>query len=428
MFLPEVSRLKPYHDISRTDLLRSYLGLPDSLDDQDAIFFRIYQQSHRFHSMLLGLIIFYECVMLVLMASRPGGPFLHLRRLTYILLYLSLLAATIFVLLYTRQLGRQMPQMIRRYFGVYHLYVVFLNLWSVGITLNDQLGGNSLIVYTCIVLSTAFFSMMSPWKSALLYLSDFILLNLMLPFFPCPNGLDQRFSNGINSLFLSLLALALSIYTYRSQIRLKADELLIERQYEEIQRSHQILRQEVMSDTLTGLHNRRYLHRTVAERFRRCREDGESAACIMLDIDHFKRYNDRYGHPQGDRLLQQMAQFLLHHDALKEADIIRYGGEEFALFLYGPVCAQALEIARRVVDSLARKQLPHWDNEGRRVTLSAGVCAEIPIPSDGTLEELIARADTALYEAKRTGRNRAVACPFRSSGSQKSASECGIPI
>ena len=148
----------------------------------------------------------------------------------------------------------------------------------------------------------------------------------------------------------------------------------------------------------------------------------------MLDIDHFKRYNDRYGHPQGDRLLQQMAQFLLHHDALKEADIIRYGGEEFALFLYGPVSAQALEIARRVVDSLARKQLPHWDNEGRRVTLSAGVCAEIPIPSDGTLEELIARADTALYEAKRTGRNRAVACPFRSSGSQKSASECGIPI
>ena len=65
MFLSEVSRLKPYHDISRADLLRSYLGLPDSLDDQDAIFFRIYQQSHRFHSMLLGLIIFYECVMLL---------------------------------------------------------------------------------------------------------------------------------------------------------------------------------------------------------------------------------------------------------------------------------------------------------------------------------------------------------------------------
>ena len=59
-----------------------------------------------------------------------------------------------------------------------------------------------------------------------------------------------------------------------------------------------------------------------------------------------------------------------------------------------------------MVDSLARKQLPHWDNEGRRVTLSAGVCAEIPIPSDGTLEELIARADTALYEAKRRGKNQ----------------------
>ena len=403
-FCLEVSLLKK-DDMSRSAILRAFLGLPGSLPDQDAIFYRVYSQFHRFYNILLVLIILYECLMLVMLSFRPGGPFLHARRTAYCTLYLILIAVTLFFLLYSRHLTGKMPQMVGSYFRWTHFYVIFINIWAVALTFNDHLGGNGLSVYTCILLSTAFFSLMQPWKSILLYFGDFLLLNLLLPFFPSPGDLDQSFNIGMNSLFITLLALALSIYTYHNQIKHKADELLIERQYKEIQHANQLLSRENITDTLTELYNRRYLYQTVVERFQHSQETGDSIACLMIDLDHFKSYNDRYGHPKGDRLLRRIAQFFCQHEALQGADIIRYGGEEFAIFLYGSNATLATEKAQRIVSSLQEQQLPHWDNQGHYVTIRIGVCKEIPISANSTLERLIFRADSALYEAKHIGRN-----------------------
>jgi diguanylate cyclase (GGDEF)-like protein len=144
-------------------------------------------------------------------------------------------------------------------------------------------------------------------------------------------------------------------------------------------------------DALTGLPNRRASTDELPRFLDEARQDGTAFSVGMLDLDHFKAYNDRYGHPAGDRLLKEAA--AAWHSALRRSDILaRYGGEEFIVLLPGA----GLEEATGVVERL-RPVTPHDQ------TFSAGIASW-----DGTesSEELIARADAGLYTAKRSGRDR----------------------
>jgi len=152
-------------------------------------------------------------------------------------------------------------------------------------------------------------------------------------------------------------------------------------------------------DWLTGLDNvRRFdaaINRMVAY--------GERFALLFIDIDHFKRINDTYGHPAGDVVLRDLGGVLAR--ACRSFDIIsRYGGEEFAILLSGCTCAKALEVAERVRAGTAAHSFVLPDGRKLRITVSIGV-AGYP-NSARTAEELIRRADNELYAAKITGRNR----------------------
>jgi diguanylate cyclase (GGDEF)-like protein len=128
----------------------------------------------------------------------------------------------------------------------------------------------------------------------------------------------------------------------------------------------------------------------------------------MIDIDDFKSVNDTYGHPQGDVVLRQVARVL--RDSSREADApARYGGEEMALILPHTDLEGSYAIAERVRTAIEALRVPRVDQTGvLRVTASLGVAAT----SDGVKEELIADADTALYAAKRQGKNRTIRAPF----------------
>lgn len=152
-----------------------------------------------------------------------------------------------------------------------------------------------------------------------------------------------------------------------------------------------VLEQEANLDPLTGVANRRRWDRALADAMRDCAANGESLSVVMVDLDHFKRFNDTYGHPAGDRHLQAVARLLV--DATRRHDLVaRLGGEEFAVLLIG----SEADDARRVVDRV-QPRIPGGQ------TMSAGV-AEWNGSESG--EELIARADLALYRAKAAGRNR----------------------
>lgn len=174
------------------------------------------------------------------------------------------------------------------------------------------------------------------------------------------------------------------------------------RQRDELAASKVALQELATHDPLTGLYNRRFLDATFRRECARSEREGQPMAIIMLDVDHFKKVNDRYGHAAGDEVLKALAE-LLHKSSRKSDLVCRYGGEEFVAVMPNMSLEQAVARAdawRRQFEALAIAAA-----EGQiRATLSAGVAA---FPLHGTLpDQLLQRADAMLYQSKREGRNR----------------------
>ncbi|MFC1942928.1 diguanylate cyclase, partial [Chloroflexota bacterium] len=167
---------------------------------------------------------------------------------------------------------------------------------------------------------------------------------------------------------------------------------------------YQKARERANTDELTGLFNHRFFHQRLDEEIARSSRFGEVFSLILLDIDHFKKYNDVYGHLAGDVVLKKVGSHIKHE--LRDTDIcFRYGGDEFAILLpetpmeSGKIVAERV---RKVIES-------HSDWQGLPITISIGIASW---PTDGVMkEELIQSSDAALYYAKQSGKNRAcLAC------------------
>jgi diguanylate cyclase (GGDEF)-like protein len=159
------------------------------------------------------------------------------------------------------------------------------------------------------------------------------------------------------------------------------------------------------TDALTGLGNRRLFDLRLQEEFKRARRHRLPLSLLMVDVDHFKRYNDRHGHPNGDACLRRVAA-ALKHCAQRSSDLVaRYGGEEFALLLPHVDEATARQLAQRCLDAIDTEAIPHGDSPlAPHVTLSLGVATLLP--DAGSPDALVAAADDALYRAKQAGRHR----------------------
>ncbi|HEV2712119.1 MAG TPA: diguanylate cyclase [Gaiellaceae bacterium] len=165
---------------------------------------------------------------------------------------------------------------------------------------------------------------------------------------------------------------------------------------------HQTVEQQALVDGLTGLANRRLCTAALEKELARAQRFGEPLALVLTDIDDFKRINDRWGHPTGDQVLRVFADTL--RGSVRGIDLAgRWGGEEFALLLPGTDLDGGRELAERVRRKLVRKKFFAPDGERIRVTASFGVAA---FPDVTTQDELVAASDEALYDAKRSGKNR----------------------
>jgi diguanylate cyclase (GGDEF)-like protein len=160
-------------------------------------------------------------------------------------------------------------------------------------------------------------------------------------------------------------------------------------------------------DGLTGLSNRRTLNVHLDRIWRQAVRDKQAVAIAMIDVDHFKKYNDRYGHAQGDAALRAVADVIAHH-ARRPLDITaRYGGEEFAVVWFHPSALELPRMANVITKSVANLGMPHADSEFGTVTISVGVALMTPVAGQSSTE-LLKAADAALYDAKHQGRNRVV--------------------
>jgi len=161
-------------------------------------------------------------------------------------------------------------------------------------------------------------------------------------------------------------------------------------------------------DGLTGIANRRYFDSYLQTEVRRAARERQSLALILADVDHFKAFNDHYGHQAGDDCLRQVAS-ALSTAGRRPADLAaRYGGEEFAMVLPGTGVDGAVDVAQAVSRVIADLAISHARSAaGRNVTLSQGIASLTP-EKETASEDLIQRADQALYQAKQQGRNRYV--------------------
>jgi diguanylate cyclase (GGDEF)-like protein len=159
-----------------------------------------------------------------------------------------------------------------------------------------------------------------------------------------------------------------------------------------------------MRDGLTGIYNRRYLESRLHEEYGRSLRSKKPFSLVMIDIDFFKNINDTRGHQCGDFILRSISADI--SSCTRKTDIVaRYGGEEFCCLLFDSPVAGAMRVAEQF-RKLVESKTYNFSGEPVRVTISAGV-AELAVDTESA-SELVARADSALYEAKRAGRNKVV--------------------
>ncbi len=211
----------------------------------------------------------------------------------------------------------------------------------------------------------------------------------------------------IASVLTFILIVATEAYARASTLRargemLKRGEAQLREQLASVNSMQIELQEQAQRDGLTGLYNRRYMDATLARELSRCEREAKPASLLMVDIDHFKLVNDRYGHAAGDAVLKNMAALLAAQ--VRTADIVcRFGGEEFLVLLPGLAPELAMHKAEQLRAEFAalRTQV---DGQAIAATLSVGVAA---FPRDAKLAtELLRVTDQALYRAKHQGRNQ----------------------
>ena len=208
---------------------------------------------------------------------------------------------------------------------------------------------------------------------------------------------------------LRAMVSGLILETQRVAERNQALETRLNESASEIQDLRQNLeqvRREAMTDALTGLPNRKFFDTRLRAAALEAATGAETLSLIITDIDHFKHFNDTYGHPMGDQVLRLVARTLT--DSVKGRDTpARYGGEEFAIVLPQTRHEDALVLAEQIRRTIMRRRIVRRDtgDDFGTITLSLGVATYRPSEQ---LVDLVRRADAALYQAKRSGRNRVI--------------------
>jgi diguanylate cyclase (GGDEF)-like protein len=280
------------------------------------------------------------------------------------------------------------------------LIAVFL-VWSLGLIWvmpRDNLSAVFILNSVSIGLAGAAISWYSPLRylqMAAISLAQIPMIMVLLTL-----GHEETFWVGVASCCMYVSCMVTSVFlhkTFNGNLELAYDLEQAKKHAEDLART----------DTLTGLNNRRAFFAKAEPLFAYCKRSKEPISALMLDIDHFKKINDNFGHAAGDVALRNLAHLIKTH--LRDSDIpCRFGGEEFAVLLPNTNVAEATEMANILKKRMMENTIALADNDVLSVTASFGI-AEI----GETVEDLLNNADKAMYAAKHYGRNHVMSyCPI----------------
>ncbi|KIX13457.1 GGDEF domain-containing protein [Dethiosulfatarculus sandiegensis] len=256
--------------------------------------------------------------------------------------------------------------------------------------------GPGLSVYVMIVMVVAAFLKVKFPLSLALYLPGCLTL-FMIVRLKDYTGVHIQ-ADLINAFITTLLAVLLSQIIYTRKVREYLDMGMIQEQREKFRRLSFI-------DPLTGIPNRRFLDQALSDEWRRATRNRGQLSAIMVDVDHFKIYNDTYGHLEGDQCLIRVARALEECLTRTGDTLARYGGEEFAALLPQTPASGAGKVAEKMRQAVEKLGIENKDSPQGRLTISLGVTCQTPQKQKDPAM-LIESADQALYKAKQNGRNR----------------------
>ncbi len=219
------------------------------------------------------------------------------------------------------------------------------------------------------------------------------------------NYTQSKIQLGVILILIMLAIFTISLYVFRS---IQKDQTQLELTTKKLKKANKKLENVSYTDSLTGLHNRRYFNHVYEREVKRAKRSISYITFMMLDIDFFKQYNDTYGHVEGDYALKSVSKVL--QDTLKRPSdyVFRLGGEEFGVLVTDTDESNSAKLARDICDAIRERKLKHEKSTVNEfVTISIGV---VCCMADDALNDaiLISRADEMLYKAKETGRDRYV--------------------
>jgi|GEM_PF-523303 len=196
----------------------------------------------------------------------------------------------------------------------------------------------------------------------------------------------------------------LAVLDQERQTTVQALQNSFQKQLELLQSELQTVQKELQLDGLTQINNRSSFDQQIKKTAQLSYLTGQQSCLIMLDIDHFKKVNDSYGHPAGDSVIQYFARVLAQAFPRKTDVVARYGGEEFAVILQGADLTESNDLVQKLLNKVRSQRIPHNEQE-IGITCSAGIAL---YQAGEMVEQWLARADKALYEAKQKGRDRCI--------------------
>jgi len=241
-----------------------------------------------------------------------------------------------------------------------------------------------------------------------LFAVGFCTATLLSGLYPIALPIDVLLEQAVIMALVGGAGLALARRVFMLRTREYISDLSLRLAHNQLEQSNVVLRELSESDSLTGLANRRSFRSAFNDLFVKGKSKaGNQVTVMMIDLDHFKRFNDHHGHQAGDRALRMVARCLEESFDRQDGMIARFGGEEFIGAVRGANIAQAEKLAERVRKRVSKVLVPVRDLGEHHVTCSIGL-ASTSCDAEIDMGQLIARADRALYRAKQMGRNQVV--------------------
>lgn len=366
-------------------------------------------KSELFRSRFVALVLlFIELILIVVSLLRFGNQSFYPPQSRYFTLYVLLSVGMLlfFLVFHLIEKKQWYNRKIISYIAV--CYTTYILLWNVAIVLLDQSHQSAITTYIVAMISISFLTGSELWVTITAYVvAQSVFLVLLPQYQQDPNVVYGHY---VNSTILFIMSCCSAFFLYKYRVTNFNNVITIREKNDELQQLYNMLEKQAHRDGLTGLYNKSKLNELFDELWQEASRARQTVAVMMVDVDHFKSYNDTYGHLAGDECLRQVARVLSVYNAeddragVASSFAARAGGEEFIVVCVKLTEQEAYRKASGIKQQVEQLEIPHTGSAIGHVTVSIGLYVGVPA-AKVSKEDFIENADQALYSAKRKNRN-----------------------